>query len=340
MNICLRVPDHDRIVQRRRAVPSLSHTHTHTHTWTSSVTYITPAIRDVYAQYKEREHNYRGVPYSDGEYIVYRIDNDPYMPTYIAKMSDVTRIVIANNLPVLHNGTVVISQEIHNELETADLTMPILDIDDIRVFVMTNDRTQFDWLPARSYQIWAYCDFMYDPLHAIRKSYMSRGTDVTEYEDDDRILANQIVTIDVANIMPNIVFNITRNENRSVCIERNDGLIGTSIQICDNEYARARYIRFYARLTMDPVWGSIFEATAALRSTVPTTAENTLSTAHLSPLEETNDTDSQCILCVHYRVNTRFSPCEHHVCCSSCYLQLSKKECPICRASITQIMNV
>lgn len=54
------------------------------------------------------------MPYSDGEYIVYRIDNDPYMPTYIAKMSDVTRIVIANNLPVLHNGTVVISQEILN----------------------------------------------------------------------------------------------------------------------------------------------------------------------------------------------------------------------------------
>lgn len=56
---------------------------------------------------------------------------------------------------------------------------------------------------------------MYDPLHAIRKSYMSRGTDVTEYEDDSQF-ANQIVTIDLANIMPNIVFNITRNENRSV----------------------------------------------------------------------------------------------------------------------------
>jgi hypothetical protein len=66
-----------------------------------------------------------------------------------------------------------------------------------------------------------------------------------------------------------------------------------------------------------------------------------LSTAHISALEETDDDDiRQCIMCVRYRINARFSPCEHTVCCSECYSQFSKNECPVCRAVITRVMNV
>lgn len=318
MNICVRVP----VTVSGNQSASV---------WTSSGSYITPTIRDVYTRYKEREYCYRETPYYHGEHIVYRPDNDPYMPTYVAQLSDITATVMNNDLPILYNGIITISQEIHDILETTHATMPILDVNDIRVF--TVETSYIDdigggayWFPARSYQIWAYRDFMYDPQRTIRKSYMSRGTYRVVYQSDPRILANQMVTIDDPDVMPNIVFNITRNENGSVCLERNDAM-GTRMRICDNEYARHAYLRFYTRITMDP--GVIHAA-----------ASEVLATTHLSALEETDNPDVQCILCVRYRVNARFSPCEHQVCCSSCYSQLSKNECPVCRAKITRLLNV
>lgn len=308
--------------------------------WTSFPRSLTPAIRDVYTRYKEREHYYRETPYYHGEYIVYRPDNDPYMPTYVAKISDITATVMADDLPVLHNGTIAISQDIHVILENRQRTTPILDLDDIQVFM--TEPTQFSengarWVPARSYQIWAYRDFIYDPRRSIRKSYMSRGTHPMTYEHNPRILANQIVTIDVAHIPSDIVFNMIRNENGSVSLERNDAM-GTRMRICDNEYARAGYLGFYTRITMDP---GVIHA-AATTATAATTAASSalLTTTHLSALEESDIPDVQCILCVRYRVNARFSPCEHQVCCSSCYSQLSKNECPVCRAKITRLLNV
>jgi hypothetical protein len=296
--------------------------------WTTSPRLVTPGMRETYTRYKEREHYYREMPYSNTDYIVYRPENDPYMPTYIALISDIIQIVMTDDLPVLHNGTVIISREIHNELENNALTIPILDLNDIRVFV-SNDSFHSGpvWVPARSYQIWAYRDFMYDPVRSIRKSYMSRGTSPIVYEHDDRILSNQIVTIDIANIAPNIVFNLSRNENGSICLERNDDT-NSRMRICDNEYARAGYLGFFTRLMMDP------------GMSVAPSSESRLSIAHLSALEETNNQETQCILCVRYRVNARFSPCDHQVCCSHCYSQMSKNECPICRATITRLMNV
>jgi hypothetical protein len=65
-----------------------------------------------------------------------------------------------------------------------------------------------------------------------------------------------------------------------------------------------------------------------------------LSTAHLPAPEETDNEEHQCILCFKFRVNARFSPCEHHVCCSACYSKMAKNECPVCRAVITRVMNV
>jgi hypothetical protein len=65
-----------------------------------------------------------------------------------------------------------------------------------------------------------------------------------------------------------------------------------------------------------------------------------LSTSHLPDPEETDDEEHQCILCFKYRINAKFSPCEHQVCCSSCYSKIAKNECPVCRAEITRIMNV
>jgi len=232
-------------------------------------------------------------------------------------------------------NNITISQEIHEILLGNGATIPIIDMNDISVFIVDNPRMpRANWLPARDYQVWAYRDFMYDSHRSIKKSYMSRGTLAISYESNDNILANQIVTIDVANISPNIVFNISRNDNNSVYFERND-VGGSRVRICDNEYARAGYLGFYTRITMDP---GIVVMTPPSASHVAHSA-SLLSTSHINEPEETDDEEFQCILCFKNRVNVRFSPCAHTVCCSSCYSKMSKNECPVCRAEITQIMN-
>jgi hypothetical protein len=320
MDICIRIPG--------------------TGNWSSSVNHVTPAIRGAYAEYKERPHYYRETPYLTTEYIVYRPENDPYLPTYTARIEDI---------PALNDGTgigdgigvgqrnnlannITITQAVHESMENAGKAIPIMDMYDVSVFIVDNPAMgRANWLPARSYQAWAYRDFVYDRHRSIKKSYMSRGT--FHISNDHDVLANQIVTIHVDNIAPNIVFNISRNDNNSVYLERNDEF-RTRVRICDNEYARSGYLGFYTRLTMDP--GIIVipphieaAATSAL-----------LSTSHLPAPEETDDEQHQCILCFKYRINAKLSPCEHQVCCSSCYSKMEKNECPVCRAKITRIMNV
>jgi hypothetical protein len=295
--------------------------------WTSSVRKIRPAMRDTYAQYKERSNYYRETPYSNGEYIVYRPGNDPYFPTYIARVADV--------------------QSIHERMENDGRAIPIIDLADISVFISDPSVVgsgRANWFPARAYQAWAYRDFVYDRHRSIKKSYVSRNTPENTYISDDRVLANQIVTLPHANIDTNIIFSIGRNENGSVYIERNDAL-GSHSRICDNEYARAGYFGYYTRVTMDPgIIVTEFDRSALL--IIPSggsgsgyTSTN-LSTSHISAPEETDDERQQCILCVRFRVNARLLPCEHRVCCSVCYSQLAKNECPVCRAEITQLINV
>jgi hypothetical protein len=320
MDICIRIPG--------------------TGNWSSSVNHVTPAIRGAYAEYKERPHYYRETPYLTTEYIVYRPENDPYLPTYTARIEDI---------PALNDGTgigdgigvgqrnnlannITITQAVHESMEYAGKAIPIMDMYDVSVFIVDNPAMgRANWLPARSYQAWAYRDFVYDRHRSIKKSYMSRGT--FHISNDHDVLANQIVTIHVDNIAPNIVFNISRNENNSVYFERNDEF-RTRVRICDNEYARSGYLGFYTRLTMDPgiiVIPPHIEAAAA---------SALLSISHLPDPEETDDEQYQCILCFKYRINAKFSPCEHQVCCSFCYSKMAKNECPVCRAEITRVMNV
>ena len=75
-----------------------------THEWTSSRRRVHPAMRDAYSEYKERPHYYREKPYRNSEYIVYRPDNDPYLPTYIVR--------IADDIPVSNDGNEIITQMI------------------------------------------------------------------------------------------------------------------------------------------------------------------------------------------------------------------------------------
>jgi hypothetical protein len=320
-----------------------------TREWTSSRRSIPPAMRDTYAQYKERPHYYRETPYLTPEYIVYRPNNDPYLPTYIARVEDI---------PALNDGTgigagigvgqrnnlannITITSAIHERMESIGHAIPIMDLNDVYVFITDPAVVgggRANWFHAREYQTWAYLDFMYDRNKSIKKSYVSRNTPTNAYISDGRILANQIVTLPDLNIDTHIIFNISRNENGSVYLERNNTGGGTRTRICDNEYARTGYLGFYTRITMDPGIVVIPPPPPPHGLAPPAL----LSIAHISALEETDDDDveDQCIMCVRYRINTRFSPCEHTVCCSECYLKFSKNECPVCRAVITRVMNI
>lgn len=330
MDICIRIPGQYR--------------------WSSSVNDVTPAIRSAYSEYKERPNYYRETPYFTNSYIVYRPDNDPYLPTYTARIEDI---------PALHDGTgigngigvgqrnnlannVTITQVIHETMEDAGKTIPIMDMNDVSVFIVDNPSMgRANWMPSRAYQAWAYRDFIYDRHRSIKKSYMSPGTARYSYESNNRILVNQMVTIDVANISPNIVFNISRNDNNSVYYERNDEF-RTRVRICDNQCARSGYLGYYTRLTMDT--GIIVNHppshTLQHASVGGSGSASLLSISHLPDAEETDDEEHQCILCFKYRINAKFSPCEHKVCCSECYSKMAKNECPVCRAEITRIMNV
>jgi hypothetical protein len=302
MNICIRIPDTDH--------------------WTSSTTHVTPGIREAYAGYKERPNYYRETPYITNSYVLYRPDNDPYLPTYTARVEDIPASTLNDGL---------ISRAVHETMEDSGKTIPIMDMNDVSVFIVDNPAMgRANWMPTRSYQTWAYRDFIYDRNRSIKKSYMSRRT--------FHVPANQpVTTIDVANIEPNIVFNISRNDNNSVYFERNDEL-RTRTRICDNEYARTGYLGFYTRLTMDP--GIIVISPAAhAQHFVVGGGGAVLSVAHLPDPEETDDEEHQCILCFKYRVNARFLPCDHQVCCSVCYSKMAKNTCPVCRADITHIIT-
>jgi hypothetical protein len=234
-----------------------------------------------------------------------------------------------------------ITSEVHEIMENNQVTIPIIDLNDIYVFLTDHPPNDPTWISARSYQIWAYRDYVYDRNRMVKKSYMTRGTDPFVYENDIHILANQMVTIDVANVSPNIVFNISRNDNNSVYYERNDTM-RRRIRICDSQFARIGYLGYYTRLTMDP--GMFVNYPPELPS-IPSASSALLSIAHLpDPEEIADDGDDghadQCILCVKYRVNARFSPCEHQVCCGLCYSKMTKNECPVCRAEITRVMNI
>ena len=317
--------------------------------WSSSVSHVTPPLRTAYTEYKERPHYYREIPYFARNHIIYRPDNDPYCPTYIACISDIRASGLwpdIENIIQMNNSdnNIIITREIHDSLENARIAIPIMDLNDVSVFIVDDPRMgRANWMPARFYQVWAYRDFMYDRHHSIRKSYMSPGSSSLFINNNEsNVLHNQMVTIDAPDLLPNIVFNISRNENNSVYFERNDEF-RTRVRICDNEYARMGYLGFYTRLTMDPgiivmppsvPWPPVAGVAGA------TGATTLLSTAHIHDPEETDNEEHQCTLCFKFGINTRFSPCEHTICCSVCYSKLAKNTCPVCRAVITRVMNI
>ena len=313
--------------------------------WTSSPRQVLPAMRDAYVNYKERRHYFQEVPHisADNAYIVYRPNNDPYLPTYIARLVDVgveapprasAAYRTTTTTTTTTATTTTVSLEAHNRAESMALSTPIVDMSDVMAFIVDNpSASRSNWMPCRSYQAWAFRDFIYDRAKPVKKSYMSPYTSYLCFTSS--LVASQLVTIDLPDLAPNIVFNVSRNDNNSVFFERNDAS-GSRVRMCDNEYARVGYLGFYTRITMDVGIGIVISppSTAA-----PIPGSALLPVEHLSPPKETACEDDQCILCNHNKVNVKFSPCEHAACCSSCYSKFNKNECPLCRCNIVRLLS-
>jgi len=275
-----------------------------------------------YMQYKSRPAYSPEVPSNyETRFLVYRVENDCYMPTRIQRS------------------------------DTGD-TFPIMDCADVKVFLQ--DADPVNWYPARNYQMWAFRDFIYDSARPVRKFYASKYSSHLFFQRGSSVTTD----IDIDGLPPNIIFSISRNDNGSVYYERNDAR-GTRVRICDHEGARAGFRGFYTRLTMDP--GIIVSQAPQFQQSnapyaSPTIPEILLAVAsqpmpsytissaiplQLPPLISTMKTsveEEQCILCYENAKNLTFGPCGHNVTCSECYIRLMKpRECPVCKQAIASL---
>ena len=261
-----------------------------------------PEWAAAYLHYKARPMYSQEVPSNyNNQFLVYRQENNHYMPTRI-QCSD--------------------TGDVH----------PIMDCADVRVFLQ--DANPVNWYPARNYQMWAFRDFIYDPERPERKFYASQYSSHLFFQ---RGSSNRtVVTIDLDGLPPNIIFSMSRNENGSVYYERNDAH-GTRVRICDHEGARAGFRGFYTRMTMDP--GII--VTPPQQQQAPSYTVSSAVPLQLPPglvAQKTNVEEDQCILCYDNAKNLTFSPCAHAVMCSECYVQQIKpRECPVCRQGIASL---
>lgn len=276
-----------------------------------------------YLHYKAKPTYSQEAPFNyDNRFLVYREENNCYMPTRI-QCSD--------------------TGDVH----------AIMDCADVKVFLQ--DAEPVNWYPARNYQMWAFRDFIYDVARPERKFYASKYSSHLFFQ---RGSSNRNVTdIDLDGLPPNIIFSISRNENGSVYYERNDAH-GTRVRICDHEGARAGFRGFYTRITMDP--GIIVTPPPAVApapdgpssllamllavAAEPPAPSYTASSAvplQLPPsisAQKTSVEEDQCIMCYENAKNLKFSPCAHDVICSECYVRLIKpRECPVCKQTIESL---
>lgn len=274
-----------------------------------------------YIAYKSRANYFIEEPYThDNGITIFREDNngyrrnDCYMPTFFRMSSSV---------------------------RNPDAKYPIIDMNDIQVFLMdgvagNGSRNGAGWVRARNYQAWAYVDFIYDK--AVKKCYMSKYSTYLAFPPGfDR---HGVVTIDIDDLPPNIIFSISRNENNSIYYERNDST-HSRVRICDNEYARAGFLGYYTRITMDVSIEITPPATvhASPSSVLGNSIRSFLLDDSLPPppIIETANEEDQCILCYKNMKNVEYEPCNHKISCIVCFERLIKKECPICKAQIVKI---
>lgn len=283
-------------------------------------------LKMVFTQYKNKPSYYPEIPhYNEDGLKIYRDDNNHYNPTFAVNTQG------RGNVPV-----------------------PIIDMDDVKVFL--TDLPNANWVKARDYQAWAYRDFIYDPNNAPIKYYASRNSSHLFFQTSNH---RNVTTIELDGVPPNIIFNMSRNDNGSVYYERNDSR-ATRVRICDNESARSGYLGYYRRMTdvgdfiisaappavaapqiapvsSDPYGPDYQDFAAFLHQPHPRRNNNKLPLPAGVRNIETNVEEEQCILCFKNKSSLQLRPCSHKIICPDCYTKLEKPECPVCRGQIQSL---
>lgn len=192
--------------------------------------------------------------------------------------------------------------------------IPIIDFNNIYAFLPELPAVAgSNWHKARDYQAYAYVDFLYS--NEVTKKYRSNPS------------ATEGVLIELDNIEPDIAFSMSRNFNKSIYYERND-YSRSRVKICDCKYARNGYQGYFNRMTYDIMSVPNSEPKPEPEPTV------------LKYIEEisTDIEEQQCCICFDIKQNIKFIPCNHVYTCSKCYKSLHKKECPMCKQVIENII--
>lgn len=302
-----------------------------------------PQLRDIYIGYKSLPISSGSTSYSKYGITIFRTDNDAYMPTFYRwdGQDDTDRSTRSEYIfPENEN-----QNDRDNYPEVTPNSTPIIDFNDIYIFLVDGvtgpgSRSGAGWVKARNYQTWAYIDFIYDTRP--RKCYASKYSSYLAFPAGfDN--AN-VVTIDIDRLTPNIIFSVSRNDNNSVYYEKNDSS-HTRVRICDNELARAGFLGFYTRITMDvgmiitpPLASHAYAHAHAHTISSPGSA---LICLGVQPpmIDLTDNEEEQCIMCYENKKNVRFHPCNHVISCYRCVRQMNKCECPVCKSAIHTIQS-
>ena len=305
-----------------------------------------PLLRDIYTGYKSLPMSSGSRPYSKDGITIFRTDNDAYMPTFYRwddrGHADTTTTI---------NEYVFPENEEEGARRNQDVTpnpIPIIDFNDIYIFLVDGvtgpgSRSGAGWVKARNYQTWAYIDFIYDTR--VRKCYASQYSSYLAFPAGfDN--AN-VVTIDIDRLTPNIIFSVSRNDNNSVYYEKNDAS-HTRVRICDNELARAGFLGFYTRITMDvgmiitppptPFASHAYAHAHAHSHTISSPGSALICLGGQPPMDDLTDIEEeQCIMCYENKKNVLFNPCNHVISCYRCVQKMNKCECPVCKSAIHTI---
>ena len=305
-----------------------------------------PLLRDIYTGYKSLPMSSGSRPYSKDGITIFRTDNDAYMPTFYRwddrGHADTTTTI---------NEYVFPENEEEGARRNQDVTpnpIPIIDFNDIYIFLVDGvtgpgSRSGAGWVKARNYQTWAYIDFIYDTR--VRKCYASQYSSYLAFPAGfDN--AN-VVTIDIDRLTPNIIFSVSRNDNNSVYYEKNDSS-HTRVRICDNELARAGFLGFYTRITMDvgmiitppptPFASHAYAHAHAHSHTISSPGSALICLGGQPPMDDLTDIEEeQCIMCYENKKNVLFNPCNHVISCYRCVQKMNKCECPVCKSAIHTI---
>lgn len=199
--------------------------------------------------------------------------------------------------------------------------MSIVDWNDVKVFLL--DKNPVGWYPGRSYQTWAFFDFVY--CGEQERYYASNGS--TEF-----LPGVNYINIPVENLEPNIIFRMSRNENGTVFYEKDDAG-RTRVRISDNDFERAEYLHSYQNMNnpRQNINNNNEEFSLTIFETI------------LFDVKETLDDDEMCVVCNVNQQNIRFMPCKHTATCSVCAQELLRRshneqlDCPMCRQNVNTI---